>query len=189
MLTLRIQQTCHRSGAVILFSSLDPAFSAARIVAEVARCMADREERVLVVDALSIDHSTMPAVNLLGIEERGDTPGLAEYLAGGDHSMTSLIQPTSCPGVDAIASGNVPFDREAMASSALTELLKSCRQSYTMVLVHGPVAVWAADLQMLTARADGVVLAASRAASCDPRAREVVEDLLNLGAPIIGVVV
>jgi Mrp family chromosome partitioning ATPase len=212
MLTLRIQQTCHRSGSVVLFSSLDPTTSAAPTIASVAECLADREERVLLVDAVSPDRSLTPILNLFAsgnaaaepagriavategtqshvpVAPVGNPPGLGEYFLNECKATSDLIRPTNCPGVDLIASGSTAFHREALASSALTELLNTCRQKYTMILVHGPAATWAADLQMLAARADGVVLAASKRVGRDPQVREIVEDLMNLGAPIVGVV-
>jgi Mrp family chromosome partitioning ATPase len=57
-----------------------------------------------------------------------------------------------------------------------------------MVLIHGPAADSVADLQMLTARSDGIVLAATKDCAKDPHVREVVQDLLDLGAPLIGLV-
>src|SRR6185295_8471766 len=60
MLTLRIQQSCHRPGSVVLFSSLDSNFSAAPLMATVAECLADREERVLLIDAVCPKRSLLP---------------------------------------------------------------------------------------------------------------------------------
>jgi Mrp family chromosome partitioning ATPase len=99
-----------------------------------------------------------------------------------------LIRPTGCPGVDMIPSGRMSFAREAMASSCLTQLLSTCRKNYTMVLVHGPTVDCTADIQMLTARADGIVLTATRKIGKNARVKEVVQELMDLGAPIIGVV-
>jgi Mrp family chromosome partitioning ATPase len=212
MLTLRIQQSCHRPGSVVLFSSLDSQFSAAPLMATVAECLAEREERVLLVDAVSPDRALMPVINVLPgsngasplangkakqskkpavaapVKEAKPSAGLSEYLAEECEEIGDLIRPTSCPGVDLIASGRNGFPREAMASSCLTELLNACRRNYTMVLVHGPAVDCAADLQMLTARADGIVLAATSSIGKEPRARAFVQDLLDLGAPIIGLV-
>ena len=216
MLTLRIQQSCHRPGSVVLFSSLDPNFSAAPLMAGVAECLAEREERVLLIDAVCPQRSLLPVLNLLSRSstlpvplpqngKRSKSPqqpepvaipetkspaalGLSEYLSEECDDVGDLVQPTGCPGVDLIASGRRSFSREAMASSCLTQLLNTCRKNYTMVLVHGPAVDCAADLQMLTARADGIVLATTKAAVKDPRARDFVQDLLDLGAPLIGLV-
>src|SRR5205807_4064562 len=97
------------------------------------------------------------------------TPGLSEYLAEECEDVGDLIRPTGCPGVDLISSGRIGFAREAMASSCLTQLLTTCRKNYTMVLVHGPAVDSTADLQMLTARADGIVLTATKSVGKDAR--------------------
>jgi Mrp family chromosome partitioning ATPase len=214
MLTLRIQQSCHRPGSVVLFSSLDANFSTVPLMATVAECLAEREERVLIIDAVCPRRALMPVLNVLSSDELPALPskgkknraakptapssesdpasstsfGLSEYLSEECEDVGDLVQPTGCPGVDLIASGFSGFSREAMASSCLTQLLNTCRKNYTMVLVHGPAADNAADLQMLTARADGVVLATTKDCSKDPKARDVVQDLLDLGAPIVGLV-
>ena len=210
MLTLRIQQSCHNPGSVVLFSSLDSGFSVAPLMAGVAECLAEREERVLLVDAVSPDRALLPVTNLLSQENSAALvngkqspsamhavaanaalaigPGLSEYLHEECEDVGELIRPTGCPGVDLISSGRVGFAREALASSCLTQLLSKCRKNYTMVLVNGPAFNCTADLQMLSARADGIILAATKSAGKDPRARAVVQDLLELGAPIIGLV-
>lgn len=214
MLTLRIQQTCHRPGSVVLFSSLDSSFSTVALMGTVAECLAEREERVLIIDAVCPRRALVPVSNMLSSDElpalppkgkkgrkasspveaaealptNGSNFGLSEFFSEECEDMSELVQPTGCPGVDLIASGNSGFSREAMASSCLTELLNTCRKNYTMVLIHGPAIDRAADLQMLTARCDGVVLAATKDCAKDPHAREVVQDLLDLGAPLIGLV-
>jgi Mrp family chromosome partitioning ATPase len=210
MLTLRIQQSCHRPGSVVLFSSLDPKFSAAPVMAMVAECLADREERVLLIDAVSPDRSLL---SLLNVSTNGKSappvagkkdkaaklaiphdpsasaePGLSEYLAENCEDVGELIRPTGCPGVDMIPSGRMSFAREAMASSCLTQLLSTCRKNYTMVLVNGPTIDCTADIQMLTARADGIVLTATKKIGKNARVKEIVQELMDLGAPIIGLV-
>ncbi|MCA9260329.1 MAG: hypothetical protein KDA61_14055 [Planctomycetales bacterium] len=205
MLTLRIQQSAHRSGSVILFSSLDATASAAPLMSAVAQCLAQREERVLLVDAVSPERSKLSLLGLLPTPPRRDelhddeselegrasglvsAPGLGEFLSDRSELETHrLIQPTALRGVDVISNGSLPFPREALASSSLTTLLDDVSREYTMILVHGPAARWSADLEMLAARADGVVLTATPAVRRDPQARALVNDLIELEAPLIG---
>jgi Mrp family chromosome partitioning ATPase len=214
MLTLRIQQTCHRPGSVVLFSSLDSSFSTVPLMVTVAECLAEREERVLIIDAVCPRRALIPVLNVLSSDSLPELPqktkkggtaappveapepaltngsgfGLSEYFSEECEDLGDLVQPTGCPGVDLIASGRTGFSREAMASSCLTELLNTCRKNYTMVLIHGPAVDRAADLQMLTARCDGIVLAATKECAKDPGVRDCVQDLLDLGAPLIGLV-
>lgn len=204
MLALRVQQSVHRSGAVILFTSLDTKTSALPLMTAVGECLADREERVLLVDAVSPDRSPLQVLDLpagyangsakspehtaSGTEVAVSYPGLAEYLSQEHGDVSELIRPTAHPRVDFIASGRKAFPREAMASSYLTALLDACRKNYTVMLVNGPSARYAADVQMLAARADGVVLTANYRVKKDAQAAAVVKDLVELQAPIIGVV-
>ncbi len=210
MLALRIQQSSHNDGSVILFSSIDSHYSPAPLMASVAECLSQREEKVLIVDAVCPTKSRMPITNVIPMPEqsaqnseqdkksengeakqglnREEQPGLSEYLSSCCDSVRELIRPTGCPGVDLISSGHSAFPREALASSGLTELVEECRENYTMILINSPAATASADLQMLTARADGVVLMATKEVRKNPRARAAVVDLIELGAPIIGVV-
>jgi Mrp family chromosome partitioning ATPase len=114
--------------------------------------------------------------------------GLSEFLTRECEGVTDLIQPTACPGVDLISSGAGRFPVEAMASSCITELFDYCRNSYSMILVAGPPAVARTDFQMLAARADAILLAADRASIANPVNREVIQDLIELRAPVIGIV-
>lgn len=211
MLALRIQQSSHSDGSVILFSSIDSQYSPAPLMASVAECLSQREEKVLIIDAVCPTKSRLPITNVIPMPEQssealvGNTaeaveggselkkinaeqPGLSEYLASTCDTVSDLICHTGCPGVDLISSGNSEFPREALASSGLTELVEQCRENYTMILINSPATTATADLQMLTARADGVVLMATKKVRKNPQARAAVVDLIELGAPIIGVV-
>ena len=202
MLALRIQQSAHTDGAVMLFSSIDPHYSPAPLMASVAECLAQREEKVLIIDAVCPAKSALPITNVVPMpsatagnaptadvsKDYSDHPGLSDYLSSGCDSVIDLVRPTNCPGVDLICSGDVAFPREALASSSLTELVEQCREKYTMILVNSPSATASADLQMLTARADGIVLMVTKNVRNNPQARAGVTDLIDLGAPIIGVV-
>ncbi len=204
MLALRIQQSSHSDGSVMLFSSIDPKYSPAPLLASVAECLAQREEKVLIIDAVCPEKSPLPITNVVPLprnaadlgqansqqagEDQADHAGLSEYFASACDSVGDLARPTGCPGVDLISSGHTAFPREALASSSLTELVEQCRESYSIILVNSPAATASADLQMLTARADGIVLAATKEVRKNPNARAAVVDLIELGAPIIGVV-
>jgi Mrp family chromosome partitioning ATPase len=211
MTTLRIQQSLGQSGGIVLMSGLGNTPTPVSLMSAIAECLAQREERVLLVDA--IDPSTgssllsAPAATaqgrasprLLPVEKqtpangKGNSQlqkvfGLSEYLSRECEGVADLIQPTACPGVDLISSGANRFPNEAMASSCITELFDHCRSTYTMILVAGPPVVDRADFQMLAARADAILLAADRASIGDPINRAVVQDLIELRAPVIGIV-
>ncbi|QDU89331.1 cryptic autophosphorylating protein tyrosine kinase Etk [Pirellulimonas nuda] len=224
MATLRIQQSANRSGFVVLFSNLGQTAPPARLMTAIAECLAHREERVLVVDAMCPSLGRRPAARpshaphqrLLPLtnpngqrltaapssqssdgstdeQAANDTAlatryGLSEFLSRECEDVADLIQPTGCPGVDQISAGDMEFPREAMASSCFSELFEHCRNTYSVILVAGPPVVARADFQMLAARADGILLAASGAAVKDPASRAAVQDLIELRAPMLGIV-
>ena len=210
MTTLRIQQSLGYTGGVVLVSGLGNTPTPVKLMSAIAECLAHREERVLLVDAIDPStgrsslsspaastkgHATAPVLSVDTKSPRnGESTkrqrvfGLSEYLTRECEGMSDLIQPTACPGVDLISSGGGQFPSEAMASSCITDLFAHCRNTYTMILVAGPPAVARADFQMLAARADAILLAADRASIGDPVNRAVVQDLVDLRAPVIGII-
>ncbi|WP_425398148.1 hypothetical protein [Aeoliella sp.] len=216
MTTLRIQQCANKSGFVVLFSNLAKTQPPARLMSAIAECLAHREERVLIVDAMCPSHlgirksrtesaspkklastdgrSLEPSGPVSNIaSEAADAQakrqfGLADFLSRECEEVTELIQPTTCAGVDQISAGKVDFPHEAMASSCITELFAHCRKTYSVILVAGPPVTARADFQLLASRADGILLAASRASVREPANREAVQDLIELQAPMLGVV-
>ena len=80
------------------------------------------------------------------------------------------------------------FPSEGLASSSLTNLLGECRQRYTLILVAGPSTNHPSDLQMMSARADGILFTVPPTGRFTGNGEEVVRDLLEMGAPVIGIV-
>lgn len=196
---LWIQQSCERQnrGAIVVFSALDQRAAAPGLMQSIAQCLAEREERVLLVNAVSSDRTDGWVAAEPGEEgsqrrqakgHREPRAGLAEYLAAECPEESELIRPTGIRGVDAMESGKAPLPREAMASSCLSKLLESCSDRYSVLLVNGPSAQQSADLQMLAAHANGIVLTASRQVARDPAAHAAIAELNELQAPIIGLI-
>ena len=57
-----------------------------------------------------------------------------------------------------------------------------------LILVSGPSTSRPSDLQMLSSRADGILLTAPNGTKNNRDADEVIRELASLGAPIIGIV-
>jgi len=221
LLALRIQQSVHGPGPMVLFSGLNHEKSAIPMISYLAECLARREERVLIIDACDRPHDSRQrsqneeSVNAfmssgkpsgpatVGSHEVGNevalpanvapesrigVVGLADYLHRRDLGPDDMICPTSIPGVDIIPCGTTSFPREGLASSSLTNLFEECRQRYTMILVAGPSANHPSDLQMLSARADGILFTVPPVGRPAGKGEEIVRDLLDLGAPVIGIV-
>lgn len=113
-------------------------------------------------------------------------PGVAEFLAGNTEDATALVFTSGVKGVDCLSGGCSAVASEAMASSRLTGLIEQFRAKYSMIILSGPSTLSSADLQMLAARADGIVFTVNQSSVSSVDGNEVIGDLLELGAPILG---
>lgn len=188
---LWIQQACNQRerGATIVFSEADRNAPAPPLMRLVAQCLAEREERVLMINAVS-SASTEGWTADPKAASRDATPhrGLAEYLAAECSDIEEVVIPSGHLGVDVLLSGASALPREAMASSCLDRLIATAADRYSMILVNGPPVRRSADLQMLSGHADGIVVVASRSVGGEPAALTAVRELIGLRAPVIGVI-
>ncbi|MEQ9407007.1 MAG: hypothetical protein RIK87_04745 [Fuerstiella sp.] len=203
LMALRIQQSLVQPhGRVVMFSGLDHAESPMRLIRELARCLSHREESVLIVQALpsQLDAAVQQNANSAGQERLGvakkltrsserrnhGRPGVAEFLAGEYEEASKLVVGTGMIGVDFLPGGCTATASEAMASRRLTTLIDQCRDLYSIILLAGPSTLNPADLQMLAARADGIVFTVTPQSLNHVYGEEVIGDLIELGAPILG---
>ncbi len=114
--------------------------------------------------------------------------GLSDYLELEDVHVEDVILPTTLAGVDCICSGSRSFPVEGLASRRMSDVLDHARKNYSLVLVAGPPSDQLADLQMLAARADGILFTAVPGKSLAERSREILQELVDLDAPILGIV-
>ncbi len=211
LLALRIQQSLHRPGSVILFSALDHEESPVSLICKLAICFAERDEAVLVLDASGTLANNRQALSALfqntphrttdghvldptltaapgSPVSAMETFGISDYLMLDHLELSDLAIPTRNEGVDCIHGGARPFPREGLATRRMTELLEQSRTRYSMILVAGPSAQQHTDLQLLAARADGLLFTVSGDRPELRQGHEVLEDLLELDAPIMGLI-
>jgi L-asparaginase/Glu-tRNA(Gln) amidotransferase subunit D len=70
----------------------------------------------------------------------------------------------------------------------MTEVINHLRKRYTTVIISGPGVNRAVDLELVASRVDGIVLHAFGSQRIDPRASREVQHLMELGAPVLGVI-
>ena len=186
-MALRIQQSLSRpSGRVVMFSGLDHGESPLALIRSLSYCLAQREESVLMIQI----PPTLEAAEGWRFGNEGSfkagRPGVAEYLASGSEDVTSFVISAGVAGIDFLPGGCSAVASEAMASSRLTGLIEQLRAKYSMIILCGPSTLYPADLQMLAARADGIVFTVNQDSVNSVYGIEVIGDLLELGAPILG---
>ncbi len=226
LLALRIQQSVHGPGSLVLFSGLNHAKSSIPTISYLAECLARREERVLIIDACDrpgdsrqqsrhedlvktvlapsastgvapaspeceVNRPLGSATDLVPQPDPEPSPGLvglSDFLHRRDLSPDEMICRTSIPGVDMIPSGSTTFPCEGLAAGCLTDLLDECRRRYTIILVAGPSTQQPSDLQMLSARADAILFTLPKNGRPNAQGDAIVQELMGLGAPVIGIV-
>jgi hypothetical protein len=113
--------------------------------------------------------------------------GLSDYLVNSTSRPSDTCRPTSIPGVDVIlSSGSLP--EEGLASRRMTALVEELRDRYSLVLIAGPHASQSVDVQMLSARADAIIVCALGGVSPTNDARRTIADLIDARAPLLGMV-
>ncbi len=187
LMALRIQQSLFRpKGRVVLFSGLDHDESPMGLIRSLANCFSQREESVLMIQTLPCQLAINAAKADANKSLKPANPGVAEFLAGEYDDATELVKGTGVVGVDFLPGGCTVTASEAMASSRLTTLIDQFREKYSMILLCGPSTLHPADLQMLAARADGIVFTVNKRSLKTVYGAEVISDLIELGAPILG---
>ncbi len=190
VLSLRIQQCVAKPGYFLLFSSMDHGPSPISLLGNLAECFSQRDHRVLLVDVGSDDRHETPLAQLLSDSDRDvqQLSGLSDFLTCKETDISQLTVPSLIPDVDCLLPGTTPAPREGLGTQRFSELCEQMRDLYTLIIVIGPGAHQAVDLEMLAARADGIVFHAASPHNVDARASRVVRHLMDLDAPILGVI-
>lgn len=193
LLALRVRQALSPSGSVLLVSALDDSPQPRSLVCNLAKCFAGREENVLIMEACKRDPADKRTWNaLLGASDEQDATdnpslGIADFLSRQDVSFQDVVASTNIDGVSCIPYGSQPFPIEGLATKRMGELLDQCRENYSLVLAVGPSADELTDLQMAVARADGVVFSVRPGRKLNSDQVDVLRDLIDLRAPVLGV--
>ena len=187
LMALRIQQSLFRpKGRVVLFSGLDHDESPMSLIRSLAKCFSQREESVLIIQTLPTPSEVSGAKFEHQHEQKSGRPGVAEFLNGEYEDAAELVVGTGFTGIAFLPGGCAVGASESMASSRLTSLIDQFRESYSMILLCGPSTLHPADLQMLAARADGIVFTVNKQSLHTVYGDEVIGDLIELGGPILG---
>lgn len=213
-LALRIQQFVDKPGFVVVFSSLTKQGIPSTLLDRLAECFAERGEQVLVMDlqgsgsarsmstssgatgparshtaarAAEGEHATGTATaTATGTALATAEGGISDFLTARQPSLEGLVHASDVPGVEMISVGTQPVPREGLGTRRMSELLTQVRERYSLVLINGPGVAQPVDLELLSARADGIVFSAMNARALEPQAEEAVRELLEVEGPILG---
>ncbi len=151
------------------------------VVANLAAALAQREQRVVVIDA----DLRMPRLHcLFGLDQgKGLTGSLLDGHAEGQ------LRESGVEGLRVLTSGDLPPNpAEVVSSVRMRKLLDELSRDADLVLIDCPPVLPVADATILASMVDGVVLVVRTDRTSRKEMRDAVETLRKVGSRLLGVV-
>jgi capsular exopolysaccharide synthesis family protein len=115
--------------------------------------------------------------------------GLVDVLRG-DSELSDAVQPTTLPEFYVLPCGKRPKDpAELLARPQFEQLLKVMREQYEYVIVDTPPVLAVTDPCGVAARVDGVIVCMRLSRHTRDLGRRTIEQLRDVGAMLVGIVV
>ncbi|MDE1161269.1 MAG: polysaccharide biosynthesis tyrosine autokinase [Acidobacteriaceae bacterium] len=166
---------------LVLLTSSTPSEGKTTAALNLAFVMAQREVRVLLIDA---DLRRPSVHHRLGLNAK---IGLTTVLAGASTLEEAIQTSSDMPSLDILVSGPVPpFPTEMLGSNAMHELLKKVRGQYTHIVLDSPPLLSVTDSVILARDADAVILIVRHGKSTRQAIRRSRDLLERVGARMAG---
>jgi succinoglycan biosynthesis transport protein ExoP len=166
----------------ILLTSATPSEGKTTISTNLACVLAQRDVRVLLIDA---DLRRPTVHHRFGLNGR---IGLTTVLTGATTVEEAIQHVAEVPNLDILASGPVPpFPTEMLGSSTMTALLEKLKGTYTHIVIDSPPLLSVTDGVVLARESDAVVLIVRHGKSSRHVVRRARDLLLRAGAPLTGI--
>ncbi|HEY5329566.1 MAG TPA: polysaccharide biosynthesis tyrosine autokinase [Acidobacteriaceae bacterium] len=166
----------------ILLTSATPSEGKTTISTNLACVLAQRDVRVLLIDA---DLRRPTVHHRFGLNGR---IGLTTVLTGASSVEDAIQHVPDIPNLDILASGPVPpFPTEMLGSSTMTALLEKLKTVYTHIVIDSPPLLSVTDGVVLARESDAVVLIVRHGKSSRHVVRRARDLLLRAGAPLTGI--
>jgi capsular exopolysaccharide synthesis family protein len=166
----------------ILLTSATPAEGKTTVSMNLACVLAQRDVRVLLIDA---DLRRPTVHHRLGLNGKH---GLTSVLTGSIPFEQAIQRVAEVPTLDVLVSGPVPpFPTELLSSEPMRLLLEHCRGIYTHIVMDSPPMLSVTDSIVLARDADAVVLIVRQGKSSKHALRRARDLLVRSGARITGI--
>jgi capsular exopolysaccharide synthesis family protein len=170
-----------REPQVILLTSATPSEGKTTVAMNLACVLAQRDVRVLLIDADLRRPTVHHRFNING------KVGLSSVLTGSVPLEQAVQRVPEVPTLDILVSGPVPpFPTEMLASEAMKQLIANCREHYTHIVFDSPPLLSITDSVVLAHDADAVVLVVRQGKSNKHAVRRARDLLLRAGTRITG---
>jgi len=180
--TSLLLSTAGHPPVTILLTSATPSEGKTTISTNLACVLAQRDVRVLLIDA---DLRRPTVHHRFGLNGR---IGLTTVLTGASTVEEAIQHVPDVPNLDILASGPVPpFPTEMLGSSTMTELIERLKTIYTHIVIDSPPLLSVTDGVVLARESDAVVLIVRHGKSSRHVVRRARDLLLRAGAPLTGI--
>lgn len=167
----------------VLITSAGPGEGKTTVAANLAVAVAQSGRRVIVMGAdlrKPTIHSALDVSNRVGVTN----------VLTGHIRWQEAIQETDTDGLHVLAAGPVPPNpAELLASQRMSDLLSELKEAYDIVIIDAPPVIAVTDAGVLSRVVDGVLMVVSVGITPRDVARVAKEQLQQVGARILGVVV
>ena len=166
----------------ILLTSATPSEGKTTVSTNLACVLAQRDVRVLLIDA---DLRRPTVHHRFGLNGR---IGLTTVLTGAATLEEAIQKVPDVPNLDILSSGPVPpFPTEMLGSETMNDLLAQLKHSYTHIVIDSPPLLSVTDGVVLARESDAVVLIVRHGKSSKHVVRRARDLLLRAGAPLTGI--
>jgi succinoglycan biosynthesis transport protein ExoP len=168
---------------VILLTSATPSEGKTTVSINLACVLAQRNVRVLIIDA---DLRRPTVHHRFGLNGK---VGLTSVLTGSASLEEAIQTVPEIPQLDVLVSGPVPpFPTEMLSSETMHQLLDRCKGMYTHIVMDSPPLLSVTDSVVLARDADAVVMIVRHGKSSKHAMRRARDLLIRSGAPVTGIV-
>lgn len=171
-----------RTGPMILVTSTGPGEGKSMVAANAAVALAQSGQRVLLIDAdlrRPVVHTIFPCPQ---------EPGLSNILTSQATLQDGLCE-SGVPGLSVLTAGRIPPNPpELLGSKRFEELLASLSADVDWVIVDSPPVMAVTDASLMTKHASGVLFVVAARTARRGNVRRALEQLVNVRAPLLGVV-
>jgi capsular exopolysaccharide synthesis family protein len=168
---------------VILLTSATPSEGKTTVSINLACVLAQRNVRVLLVDA---DLRRPTVHHRFGLNGK---VGLTSVLTGSVALKDAIQTIPEIPQLDVLVSGPVPpFPTEMLGSDTMHQLMEQCKGIYTHIVMDSPPLLSVTDSVVLARDADAVVMIVRHGKSSKHAMRRARDLLVRSGAPVTGIV-
>lgn len=169
----------------LLVTSTQPLEGKTTVSCNLALTMVQSGLKVILVDA----DLRRPSLHKIFMEKVKNGNGMSTYLSG-KTNIESIIYHTEIDGLDVIPVGPIMQNpADLIDSKPMKQLIERLVKDYDNVILDGIPVMELADTRLLSRQVDGVLLVASMGIAHRDAFKNSIEELMKVGARIIGVVI